>query len=128
MNLEQSLLGRLTVGATLCFGLTFTADVFAQEPSCKADVARFCSQIQPGGGRIARCLRQSEGQLSAPCRERIKMVAVQLKETNQACQDEVQQHCTGVELGGGRIAQCLKRNLDKLSPECRTLANLVQSK
>jgi hypothetical protein len=36
---------------------------------CKADVEKLCSGIQPGGGRIAGCLKQNEGQVSAPCKD-----------------------------------------------------------
>jgi hypothetical protein len=37
--------------------------------ACQADVAKLCSDIQPGGGRIVSCLRQKEAQVSASCKE-----------------------------------------------------------
>lgn len=39
--------------------------------ACKADVERLCAGIQPGGGRIAGCLKQNEAQLSAACKDAI---------------------------------------------------------
>jgi len=36
-----------------------------------------------------------------------------------ACRADVQQFCTGVPIFGGRIAQCLEQNADKLSAGCK---------
>lgn len=128
MKLDQSLFGQMTIGAALCLGLAFAPSAYAA-PSCKADVEKFCAQVHPGGGRIVQCLKTNEAQLSAPCRERIKMVAERLKEVHQACADDVQQYCAGVKPGEGRIAQCLKEHKDKVSAECKTqIANLKEMK
>ena len=37
--------------------------------ACKADVEKLCSGMQPGGGRIAGCLKQNETQVSAACKD-----------------------------------------------------------
>ena len=37
--------------------------------ACKADVEKLCSGIQPGGGRVAGCLKQNEAQVSAACKD-----------------------------------------------------------
>src|SRR5215813_7368915 len=39
---------------------------------CKQDVEAFCSDIQPGGGRLSKCLQEHESQLSNNCRTRIR--------------------------------------------------------
>lgn len=36
-----------------------------------------------------------------------------------ACQADAEKLCAGVKPGGGRIVQCLAKQADKLSPECR---------
>jgi hypothetical protein len=126
MKVEASLLGHITAGAALCLGLAFAPSALAA-PSCKDDVAKFCPQVQPGGGRIAQCLKQNEAQLSVSCQERIKMAAAQVKEVKEACADDLLQFCAGVKLGGGRVAQCLKRHKDKLSVECKTeIADILE--
>jgi len=37
--------------------------------ACKPDIARFCSQVQPGGGRIKACMKENIQGLSDPCKE-----------------------------------------------------------
>lgn len=36
-----------------------------------------------------------------------------------ACKVDREKFCSGVSVGGGRVAACLNKNLDALSPECR---------
>jgi len=36
--------------------------------ACKPDVETLCKGVQPGHGRIARCLKQHEAELSAECK------------------------------------------------------------
>ena len=37
--------------------------------ACKPDIARFCSQVPPGQGRIKACMKQHLPELSEPCKE-----------------------------------------------------------
>jgi len=39
--------------------------------ACRADVERLCPDVQPGGGRIAACLKKNEAQVSAACKDAI---------------------------------------------------------
>lgn len=34
---------------------------------CDADIKKFCSNVQPGEGRIVACLRQNRAQISQEC-------------------------------------------------------------
>lgn len=40
--------------------------------ACGADVEKFCKDIQPGGGRIMKCLRGHESELSPDCRQALQ--------------------------------------------------------
>ena len=42
------------------------------EKACCDDVKKFCENVRPGSGRIAKCLRDHVNELSAPCKERIE--------------------------------------------------------
>ena len=57
--------------------LLFTSGAMAQMRSgaravlqaCKPDIARFCSQVPPGQGRIKACMKEHLPELSEPCKE-----------------------------------------------------------
>ena len=91
----------------------------AQEKPCAGDIEKFCQGVQPGGGRIGKCLAQHKDELSPGCKARVEEVALQLKGVQQACQDDIMTFCPGVKPGGGRIAKCLKQHQTELSAECK---------
>jgi hypothetical protein len=37
--------------------------------ACKPDIARYCSQVRPGSGRIKTCMKEHIHELSEPCKE-----------------------------------------------------------
>jgi hypothetical protein len=37
--------------------------------ACKADVEKYCSDVQRGGGRIGECLNKQHDQLSEACQK-----------------------------------------------------------
>lgn len=100
------------VAALLCVGSARAAD--APGPAaCRSDARSLCSQVEPGGGRIAACLKAHEGQLSEGCRSALPVM--------QRCATEVEALCGGA--GGQRERRsCLRDNAAKLSPECRSAA------
>ncbi len=40
--------------------------------ACQSDLAQFCSQVRPGGGRLKSCMRQHFGEVSPGCRQAIR--------------------------------------------------------
>ena len=63
---------------TIAFALSaagVAADAGAQQRSegpCAADVKKFCGDVKPGQGAIARCMRAHEAELSPACRDGAK--------------------------------------------------------
>ena len=39
--------------------------------ACSADIKKLCDGVQPGGGRIAACLKQNEAQVSTGCKNAV---------------------------------------------------------
>lgn len=39
--------------------------------ACNSDVQKFCPAVQPGGGRIVRCLAANQEKISPVCRDSI---------------------------------------------------------
>ena len=86
--------------------------------ACKEDVEKFCSDVEPGAGRIARCLGQHKDQLSETCKARGKELADKLQGFMQVCGADIDTHCAGVKPGEGRILKCLQEHKSDLSPDC----------
>ena len=106
--------------AILCMVLMngMPANAQAKNP-CADDAAKFCKDVKPGGGRLAKCLKQHESELSPECKASHEKAKARAKEAHEACADDVQKLCKDVKPGEGRIIKCLKDNSKNLSPECR---------
>jgi len=103
------------------WGVVLGGSAQGQGP-CADDVQRFCKDVQPGGGRIARCLKEHEDNVSPACRQHMAEVMKRVHEYHEfreACQDDVLRLCAGVKPGEGRIINCLKEYESRLSPECK---------
>lgn len=37
--------------------------------ACEADVQKLCADVQPGGRRIANCLKANQAKVSQPCKD-----------------------------------------------------------
>ncbi|MBF0558295.1 MAG: cysteine rich repeat-containing protein [Nitrospirae bacterium] len=86
---------------------------------CADDIAKFCKGIQPGGGRIAACLKEHQNDLSASCKGKMAEARQKGAEMNKACHDDAAKFCKDVKPGGGRIVQCLKQHSSDLSIPCK---------
>jgi hypothetical protein len=104
------------VGLTLWIGAPASAQT---KNPCADDVQKFCKDVKPGGGRLAKCMKEHEKDLSPQCKASIEETRAKAKEAHEACADDVQKFCKDVKPGGGRIVKCLKQNEKELSAECR---------
>lgn len=97
---------------------------FAEGP-CKADLEKFCSQVEPGHGARMKCLKEHESELSPECKAHKEQLKELFKEKRknfkEACQEDIQKFCSDVKPGKKAVIKCLKANEEKLSQECRDL-------
>jgi len=124
----------VAAGSMVVFALMFSGTAGAapaegkRQGPCSDDVAKFCKDVQPGGGRIARCLKQHEQELSPACKQHAAEVKQRGQEFRAACEDDVLKLCADVQRGGGRIVNCLKQHEQELTPDCKAKMQQKQAK
>ena len=116
--------------ALFCLILWIGMNAFAGETNpCADDIAKLCKDVKPGGGRLAKCLKEHENELSPACKEKIAEAGKKMQELRQACKGDVERLCKDVKPGGGRLVKCLKEHESELSPECKAkIAELRKEK
>ena len=77
----------MRVGRLAVAGIFFVA-MFAAGPNafaaadglsyCKADMARLCPGVQPGGGRIIGCLKEHQMEVSVGCAKAVQKMKAQM--------------------------------------------------
>jgi Cysteine rich repeat len=92
---------------------------------CNTELARFCAEVTPGEGRLLACLYAHGDKLSGQCDYALYNAAARLERAIDAmtyvaseCRAELETHCAEVEVGEGRVAQCLKDHASELGPGC----------
>jgi len=104
------------------------AGAHAEDYPCKKDIARFCKDIEPGDGKILRCLTLSEKNLTPPCKKNLSQIDKAVEEVQNACADDYAIFCSSVLPGQGRIAGCLEKNEKILTPKCKAVLSEVKQK
>ena len=105
----------LSIGLFTVFAISI-ATVDASRP-CKDDIAKYCSDIQPGEERIARCISENRDNFSAECLEAITQVRQDAEAIFSSCHDDQKQFCADVEPGQGRIIRCMREHREQLSDQ-----------
>jgi hypothetical protein len=112
----------LVIGAALLLSGSSAVAQQAAAKACIADVKKNCAGVEPGGGRIADCIKKQIGDVSAPCKELLASTAAAAK----TCRDDVKQRCADASRRTAKIA-CLKSALTNLSDGCKSAISLVAS-
>ena len=116
----------------LVLSLTPLASASAEESvvemvvnSCKIELVDYCSRVTPGRGRVVACLYAHSDKLREDCSLAIEIGVVQLNLVLSAvshvvdrCQNDLDKYCGDVEIGGGRMYQCMSKNKANLEPTC----------
>lgn len=99
----------------------FAAGAHAQgkgEGACAPDAKKFCGDVKPGGGRVLKCMKSHEAELSPACKSELKAAAERVEQVRQECEADAKKFCKGIKPGQGRILSCLKSHQSELAPAC----------
>lgn len=127
----SSLLGGLIL--TLLAGNVFAEDIVSQvQNGCATEIKEYCSQVTMGEGRLLACFYAHEDKLSGQCQFALYSAAAELEHAVSAlnyvagqCQDDIVEHCASVQMGEGRILECLESKGDVVSVACTQAVNDV---
>ena len=86
----------------------------SQTATCNAEMQKFCKDVAPGDGRILKCLREHETQLSEACRAYANTASQYV-----ACIEDILRLCPGTEPGAGQGLVCLRTHQGDLSTPCK---------
>jgi len=116
------------IAAAVGAGFWTVPKAFADKGACADDVSKFCKDVQPGEGRIIKCMKEHENELSPGCKAQVAQVKEKVREAREACEDDILRFCGNVKAGGGRIARCLKEHESELSPKCNAIMEEYRQK
>ena len=119
----------LAACAATLMGLSLNAgaqDIMSQvAEGCGPEIDKFCSGVTLGEGRLAACFYAYEDQLSNLCNytlfeigNQIEAAAIVLDYFVDACGNDIVNLCSDVEVGDGRIMDCLTSQSTELSVSC----------
>lgn len=116
---------RVWIAAAALAALPIMAQADSVLQACEADIATHCARVEPGHGRLTACLYAHEDKLSETCDaataemgDVLDLFFSRVREIGIACGEDVQTHCDGVSIGGGRVMACLRENQAKVSQAC----------
>jgi hypothetical protein len=96
--------------------------------ACATDTDKFCGAVKPGGGARLKCLMEHEKDLTPGCKAQVEQVKAHAQEVAEACSDDAEKLCKGVEPGQGRVVKCLAEHESALTPDCKAEVDKGQQK
>jgi len=93
---------------------------------CRGEIARYCGSVSPGRSRMLACLYAYSDKLTAACGFALIDGAPELDRSianlalaAKGCGDDLRAYCSRVSPGEGRLLDCLNKNGDKVSAQCK---------
>jgi hypothetical protein len=128
-KIERQIFANVILGA-LAFapsaGWALEDLVKSVQDGCNKELESYCKQVTPGDGRVLACLYAYQDKLSGRCEYALYDAAAQLERVVGAltyvaneCGADLKKHCAAIQPGGGRLAQCLKKNEKDIGKRCR---------
>jgi hypothetical protein len=132
MNVKNTMLAAAAVLLSLSGNLFAQGIIETVEKGCAVEIDKFCSQVSPGEGRLLACFYAHEDKLSGQCQYALYTASAKLDQAVSAldyvasqCRDDLIKHCADVQVGEGRVIECLKANQDSVSADCKQAFNDV---
>lgn len=123
--LPALLFSTITAVATLSSPTYAATIVEIVGEGCKTEIKTYCKEVTQGEGRLAACLYAYGDKLSGQCNhalykamDKLERFVEDLRYLADECEADIEQHCSGVEPGEGRILQCLMDKSSKISGDC----------
>jgi len=93
---------------------------------CAAETEKYCNEVTHGQGRLLACFYAHEDKLSGWCSHTLYSASQQLNAAistmhylGNVCRDDILSNCAMVEMGEGRVLECLKESSDTVSEKCK---------
>jgi cysteine rich repeat protein len=86
---------------------------------CSKDAETLCAGVIGSHAATVKCLRENEAKLSKECTAHLVEMKQAMKEVAEACHEDFENLCAGVQKGGGRVMKCMKEHNDQLSAACK---------
>lgn len=100
---------------------------------CDQEIKAHCKDVAPDQGNDLSSHYAHSGKISTKCEFALYGAAIQLERvvaelsyTLHECSEEVDTHCTGIEVGGGRLLECLEENELEVSTRCKKALDEVE--
>lgn len=94
---------------------------------CKSEIDTYCKDVTPGEGRILACLYAHQDKLSGKCdyalydaSARLERAVAALGYVASECEEDLMSYCADVQVGEGRVLDCLKKNDARVSKRCKS--------
>jgi len=116
--MKGSLSAAILAAAVLIL-LLYVGPVFGQVANpCADDLAQYCSDVEPGGGRLVQCYEQNKNKMSGGCIAWAEAAKANADSLKAACADIIDDRCD-LERGDPlEMLDCLQSNYVDLPPKC----------
>lgn len=112
------------------------ASVENLKSSCQSDIKKYCSDISPGEGRVAACLKSKEDKISDACSGAMASTKAKISKKmdradvafRKSCGNDVQRFCSNVPSGRGRLLKCLDQHENSLSDSCKKFESALNER
>lgn len=101
----------------------------AQPKPCRADIDKFCADVERGQGRLIRCLKEHANELAPECKKTLENRKAARKRqparrqkraaARRVCDADIQKFCNDTMGNRDKFSECLRTKKSEFSPECR---------